>query len=515
MSGNEEPLIKSTLASSATPSGQPKPEVSAPSSNGPQTSKAGRRRRAPDSKNKPPKSQHFYFVDSNSSSKEKRAHVMRHHVQEKRKQRKMSHGSAEKASGGIAWPVKADAGLIADTESDASSTVAQESSSSQFSQLQIRFSNVTPPSQPRPPLHIGSPVTILDASRKDPFDSLPMEYDPEDLELADYWTSKLTYWSGQNLYLKNQIFRTAMGHPLTFKAVVLAYCARWKAQLYGVTDSLEIQRHVGQATKLIEEATSGSMQVKADDLAMALAGMALHEERFGSKQKAQVHVDRAVQLMRPRTGSNVPVETFIHYVRYIMTPEMPKINQAEQNWLLTFLRGAEDLMRRHNTPGYLLKAPHRRKTFQMESPLFSLLSSGPRPSQVPQAWRIYVVRDAQTQEVSRTAALIYITAALWYFQDSPDKTDRFLAQLCTMVKQHHLDHDPACETLLWLLLEEGYDSDLRDPERGWTTGELLRCHKQLPPDLQFQFNEILMSFLSLHTPIRGVHVFEEELQLRQ
>ena len=71
-----------------------------------------------------------------------------------------------------------------------------------------------------------------------------MEYDPEDLELADYWTSKLTYWSGQNLYLKNQIFRTAMGHPLTFKAVVLAYCARWKAQLYGMTDSLEIQRHV-------------------------------------------------------------------------------------------------------------------------------------------------------------------------------------------------------------------------------------------------------------------------------
>ncbi|KAJ5312850.1 hypothetical protein PENANT_c007G02550 [Penicillium antarcticum] len=509
MSGNEEPLVKSTLASSAAPPGQPEAEASAPSGNGPQPSKAGRRRRAPDSKNKPPKSQHFYFVDSNSSSKEKRAHVMRHHVQEKKKQRKMSHGSAEQASGGIAWPMKADAGLIADTESDTSST-AQEPSDSQFSQLQIRFSNVKPPSQSLP-LHIGSPVTILDASRKDPFDSLPMEYDREDLELADLWTNKLTYWSGQNLYLKNQIFRTAMGNPLSFKAVVLAYCARWKAQLYGMTDSLEIQRHVGQATKLIEEATSGSMEVKPDDLAMALAGMALHEERFGSKQKAQDHVNRAVQLMRPRTGTNMPVETFIHYVRYIMTPEIPKINQSEQNWLLTFLRGAENLMQRQSTPGYLSKAPHRFKAFQMESPLFSLLSSGPRPSQVPQAWRIYVVRDAQTQEVSRTAALIYITAALWYFQDSPDKTDRFLAQVCAMVKQHHLDQDPACETLLWLLLEEGYDSDLRDPERGWSTGELLQCHKQLRPDLQFQFNEILMSFLSLHTPIRGVNVFEEEL----
>lgn len=37
------------------------------------------------------KNQLFYFVDSNSSSREKRAHVMRHHVQEKRRQRKHSH----------------------------------------------------------------------------------------------------------------------------------------------------------------------------------------------------------------------------------------------------------------------------------------------------------------------------------------------------------------------------------------------------------------------------------------
>ena len=49
---------------------------------------------------------------------------------------------------------------------------------------------------------------------------------------------------------------------------------------------------------------------------MALAGMALHEERFGSKQKAQVHVDRAVQLMRPRTGSNVACGD-IHTLRAI------------------------------------------------------------------------------------------------------------------------------------------------------------------------------------------------------
>lgn len=41
------------------------------------------------------RNQIFYFVDSNSSSREKRAHVMRHHVQEKRRQRKSSHSRAD------------------------------------------------------------------------------------------------------------------------------------------------------------------------------------------------------------------------------------------------------------------------------------------------------------------------------------------------------------------------------------------------------------------------------------
>lgn len=357
---------------------------------------------------------------------------------------------------------------------------------------------------------------MLDASRKDPFSSLPMTYDREDLDLADYWTSKLTYWSGQNSYLKNQIFRTAMGHPLTFQAVVLAYCARWKAQLYGLSDSKEIQRHVGQAKKSIEDAAAtGSTEVTEDELAMAVAGLALQEERFGSKEEAQKYADWAVQIMRPRTGTNMSVEAFVQYVRYIMKPpQSTTVTPAERRWLVTFLRGAEELMRKHSTADYLTRVPARSEAFQMESPLFPLLSSGPRPSQVPHASRMYVVRDDRTQEVCRTAALIYITAALWDFQESPENTGRFLRYLCTLVREHHLDLSPACETLVWLLLEEGSDSDLRDPERGWSTGELLRTHKQLRPDLQFQFNEILMSFLSLRLPIRGIDVFEEELEVR-
>ncbi|KAJ5491845.1 hypothetical protein N7453_009942 [Penicillium expansum] len=478
MSENERRLVSTlTRPSAVPPLGPSDMDASAPSASGhvPQTAKPGRRRRAAESTSTPPKNQHFYFVDQNSSSKEKRAHVMRHHVQEKRKQRKMSRGTSptEKTLDYTSYPAKKEAGDVEKTRLESSSTAVQNPPNGETS-LQIRFSNMKPQPHTSALPHIGSPITILDASRRDPFASLPIEYDNLDIELADYWRNKLTYWSGQNLHVKNQIFRTAMGNPLSFKAVVLSYCARWKAQLYGMSDSPEIRRHVGEAAKLIDNATSGSALVRADDLAMALGGMALHEGRFGNKQRAQI--------------------------------------LTEQQWLLTFLRGAEDLMRQHSSPEYLLQAPHRLKAFEMECPLFSLLSSGPRPSQVPHESRVYVVRDAHTQEVTRTAALIYITAALWDFQESPNKTDRFLHFLCTVAKQHHLDRDPACETLLWLLLEEGHETDLQDPERGWSTGELLRAHKRLRPDLQFQFNEILMSFLSFQTPIRGVTAFEEELR---
>ncbi|KGO68085.1 hypothetical protein PITC_053430 [Penicillium italicum] len=516
MSENERRLaLTLTKPSAVPPLGPSDMDASASyaSGHGPQAAKPGRRRRAAESTSTPPKNQHFYFVDQNSSSKEKRAHVMRHHVQEKKKLRKMSRGTSptEQIPGHTSYPVNKEAEALRKTRPELLSAAVQDSPDGETSP-QIRLSNLK--SQPHmftlP--YIGSPITMLDASRRDPFASLPIEYDSLDIELADYWRNKLTYWSGQNLHVKNQIFRTAMGNRLSFKAVVLSYCARWKAQLYGMSDSPDIQRHLGQAVKLIDEATSGSTPVRADDLAMTLSGMALHEGRFGSRQVAHMYVDRAVQAMRPRTGTNRPVEVFIHYVRYLMMPEGPQVSLTEQQWLVTFLRGAEDLMQQHSSPEYLLQAPHRLKAFEMECPLFSLLSSGPRPSHVPHESRVYVVRDAHTQEVTRTAALIYITAALWDFQESPNKTERYLHFLCTAAKQHHLDRDPACETLLWLLLEEGHDSDLQDPERGWSTGELLKAHKRLPSDLQFQFNEILMSFLSFQTPIRGITAFEEELR---
>lgn len=334
----------------------------------------------------------------------------------------------------------------------------------------------------------------------------------DDLELADYWVNRLSYWSGQNQHLKNETFRAAMDHPLAFQAVILAYCARWRSQIYGLKDSKEFNHHMDQVNKGIENVGKGSMQIGEDSLVLTYSGLALQEERFGSQGAAEIYVDRAARALRPRTAGKATAEVLLHYVRYMITRPCPTIDPGRRQWLVPFLRRAEELMWEHRTEAFLSMVPERRDAFQMGSPLFPLLSSGPHPSRVPEAKRMYVLQDAPTQYVSRGAALIYITAALWEFRDSPSKTRRFLTHLFALANEHRLDRDPACETFVWLLLEETCSMDLRSRERAWSTGELLNISKELPSGLQFRFNEILMGFLQWMIPIPGLDVFEGEVQ---
>lgn len=334
----------------------------------------------------------------------------------------------------------------------------------------------------------------------------------DEVDLVYHW-SRLSYWSGQNPYVKDQIFRTAMRQRSVFQVVILTYVARWKVYLYGDQESSQALRHLSWAIQAVNRNVRDSFGADDDGLAMALVSLAIQEERFGSKDDAEKYISRATSIIRPRTGWNTPVETYLLYVRYIMSPHEAVFNKEDQQWLVTFLRGAEDLMKQHHTETHFSAVPERREAFQMESPLFPLLASGPRPSGVPLERRKYVVERPPTQEVSRSAALIYITAALWEFRDSASRTRRFLNYLTWIVTKHGLDRDPVCETFLWLLLEEGYDEDLKDPERAWSTGALLMKHKLLRPDLQFHFNEMLMNYLMMERPIRGIDVFEKELEM--
>lgn len=358
------------------------------------------------------------------------------------------------------------------------------------------------------PMSVFGPVTLLSASRKDPFESLPIPLDQNAYELADYWASKLSYWSGKNQYIKNVIFRTAMSHPGTFQAVILAYCARWKAQVYGIDNDPHDALHAEQAERAVDNPCVAVPPFDADSLAFALTGLSLQEERYGSKRKSEQFGDRALQIIRPRAGSTPVVEIFLLYVRYLMSPRMSTIPPDGARSLVKFLRTAEELMVKQSSRHFLSLMPQRKTIFQFESPLYTLLSSGPHPTQVPDDDRLYVVQSSNNLESWRTAAMIYITTALWGFRESTSKTARFLGHLVSVVKAHSLDRSPACESFVWLLLEERYEADMRDPERGWSTGELLEMQKLLSPDLQFRFNEVLLSFLMLKPPTGGISDYE-------
>lgn len=155
MSGNERRLVESTPTPTAVPPASTDPGVpggftlaedigssdgdmstrsAGPSNNGAQPAKSRRRRRPPESGNQS-KNQMFYFVDSNSSSKEKRAHVMRHHVQEKRKQRKLSNGTVQpdQTQGPASPSFRKDSGYDTDTRREAALTGQPGSAASQES----------------------------------------------------------------------------------------------------------------------------------------------------------------------------------------------------------------------------------------------------------------------------------------------------------------------------------------------------------------------------------------------
>lgn len=353
---------------------------------------------------------------------------------------------------------------------------------------------------------------MLSSARRDPFDSFPLRLESSDYQLTDLWTSKLTYWSGQNLHMKNLVFRTAMEHPLTFQAVILCYCARWRAQLYDLGDDPSVKTRLSAVEKVVDESIKGTRWVDEEHLAMALAGLSLHEQRFGQKRRAEQFADQAVQIIRPRTGNCVIAEVLLLYVRYVSMPLETAIDADGARWLVTFLQSAEWIMADQRSDEFLSHVPQRRDVFQFEGSLYPLLSTGPHPTRVPLDHRKYVVRNTPTQEICRTAALIYITTALWDHRDSPSRIARFLDQIVSRVKERGLDRYPACESFMWLLLEESYDPDLKDPERAWSTGELLKMHKILSPELQFHFSELLMSFLMLDKPLRGVDAFEKELR---
>lgn len=334
-------------------------------------------------------------------------------------------------------------------------------------------------------------------------------------QLIELWTFRLAYWSGQNEHLKQKIFQAAVRHRITFEAVILGYCARWEFHSSQSSDDSMFRHYESRVRQvIINKADHTGAPMDDDTMSLALTGLAMQEERFGDKDKAREYARQAkdLQVHRKSQSADPYGRPLLLYLLSIMEPPASTIGPDEVTKLDGFLRTARQCMEKDASKNYLTEVPQRSATFQFDSPLFQLLSSGPRPSQVPIDCRFFVVnKNVPTTEWARTAGLINIMLALCDFCGDKSKTTRFLEYLQLLVLDYGLDRNPACESFLYFLFEETYSADLRDPDRAWRTNEILDIHKRLPFELQFRFNEMLLGYVMLNPPIMSVEEFERNL----
>ncbi|KAM5433465.1 hypothetical protein MferCBS31731_007101 [Microsporum ferrugineum] len=481
--------------------------------------------------------QEFFFVDETSSKKGKRSHVMKHHVREKRKgshgQLSISHEqhalNAANQPGGkrVIAPLsksimKPASTLTSDSnsarillwlngrEGQAGGEEKEERSGSVSSTLISTY--------PQPVKAMNLRVQP-GAGTLDPFDTFPLRQSREVQKLADIWTSKLAYWSGQNRHLKTCVFQYALNDMATFHIVILTYSARFEACVFGhrKTGTETSRAYIAEAQRLLEDELQKERRRKEADndwsngnITMAMASLSVQEDRYGVPGQGWPYLEEALNRLRIETRKRAKkrqqrdwgVEnTCTHYVRLIRGPGERTLRLAltpgEGDGLVSFLRHAESL-RPSPSPDTSGEGGERAgkylDAFRFHSPLHLILASGPIPTQVPHHERRYVIQSTTIGYQSRIASLMYIVAALLDLKEE-GKRARFINGLAMKVVEHGLDRERSAQTLLWILLEEGWHEDLRNGHRAWFVGDLMVAVNALGETLQFLFGEVLLRIL--------------------
>ncbi|EER38357.1 conserved hypothetical protein [Histoplasma capsulatum var. duboisii H88] len=237
------------------------------------------------------------------------------------------------------------------------------------------------------------------------------------------------------------------------------------------------------------------------------------EARYGSRQKSSHYLDQAVQNLRSLEGKRLAGDTYTHYARLTMFKRDLPFDIKHASHLLSFLRNAETLAFSHSTPPFTSTAPQRKAAFEYMTPLHSILSGGPHPSQVPEIERVWVLRY-ELSDLCRVSSLVYLNKALWDQRNSPEGCIRYLDNLTANIYEH-LEPNFPVESFSWLLLQDVCDLDLRNPDRAWFVGDIMEGFKQIPQPLQFQFTELLLSFLMLKSADFNITLEGFERQILQ
>ncbi|KLJ06516.1 hypothetical protein EMPG_10084 [Blastomyces silverae] len=452
----------------------------------------------------PPK---FFFVDESSSSKGKRSHVMKQYIQSRRKEKnaallgRTSHQQARQPRY-LAWRKRTDENASGERSCDPNNPNPQAPSLSKKTATRRIHAGAFTTEQYQeswnPTGSLSSQTTIA-ANRTDPFETLPWSYNDEDRHLMDCWVWNLSSWSGQNHFMKKSVFREAMQHPMTFHVCVLTYSARYLASVHRIKNNLlQCSSYISTAENMLATYLKKAQRQGDGISTMALTALSVQEARYGNRQKSRQYLDNAVQSLRSQDGKRLAGDTYTHYGRLTMFRQDLPFSMKHASQLLSFLHSAEALAFSHSTPAFLSIAPQRKAAFEYMTPLHIALSGGPHPSQVPEKDRVWVLKY-ELSALCRVSALVYLNKALWDQRNSPETCVRYLNNIMVNVREH-LEPNFPIESFLWLLLQDICDFDLRNPDRAWFVGDIMETFKQIPQPLQFQFTELLLSFLMLKPP---------------
>ncbi|OAX79806.1 hypothetical protein ACJ72_05872 [Emergomyces africanus] len=449
-----------------------------------------------------PPSPKFFFVDESTSNKGKRSHVMKQYIQGRRKEKSAA------LFGGVPRQLPRQPRYLAwrkklDEEASGEDNCPNQPQLFQSKKSAIGITHAGPfaagPYQELDSASGSSSLqTTIAATKTDPFDTLPWSLNEEDQYLMDCWILKLTSWSGQNHFMKKSVFREAMQHPVTFHVCVLTYTARYLASVRRTSNTTQCSPYTFTAENMLT-AYLKSGQRRGDCIStMALTALSVQEARYGSGEKSSHYLDAAVRSLRSRETERLFGDTYTHYGRLTMFKRDLPFDMKHASQLLSFLRNAEFLALSHSRPAFVSIAPQRKVAFEYMTPLQLILSGGPHPSQIPEKDRVWVVKY-ELSSLCRVSSLVYLNKALWDQRESPEGCIRYLNNLIGNMRKH-LEPNFPIESFSWLLLQDICDFDLRSPDRAWFVGDIMESFKLLPQLLQFQFTELLLSFLMLKPP---------------
>lgn len=457
----------------------------------------------------------FHFVDP-SDKKSARVHVMRHHLQEKKKlqTKRLESNLHSGRIGGSALPWRKK-------QSNLQQPSHLKPKSSHLNEHQPLTEQALLPYDPvRGIMHrVPSPRTMLSAARKDPFETLSLRLNDEEHDLVDCWNTTLRCPSGQqaDTYMVDNVFQYAIRHPLTLQSTILTYCARFRAQCFGFTETPQSQHHKALTAQRLSEYLAVASNPNDNNVAMVLISMAIQDELFGKREVAHGQMAVIQRMMRERPGWHKLPEVYLHFSCYIMVPhpQRGQIGTTQYTLLREFLRDVEWLSFEQSTASFKSQVSQRHNLFYPGSSLHNMLARQPSSTDGVDDKRFNATDDAPAsmQDLCRTACLIYINAALWDHRNSYEKTAKYLDYLAAVVNQHSLDRSPSPQLLTWLLIEDNAsDPHMRNHERAFLVDEILKIAKNLRRSLQIWFDETLLEFLMLRAVIPGVLEWESEIR---